>query len=282
MIRAVARALAIFEAFDNEHLALSLQEIAARIRMPKTTAFRLVATLESCGYLVRMENQQYCLSLKVARLAGLVRGTLGIREIAKPILIEVNRLTSETVTVNALAGAERICLDVVDSPSALMAIVQPGAHVPIFHGATGRILLAYMDETERERLLKTSPQAKGIDRAALDRELTRFRRQGYSLSRGQRFAGMTAIGVPVFDVEGKVRHCLALVGPSARFDSREAEFAEIMIAAGQDLSARIGAHPRDITDIAEAMGREAPQTEKQKKGAGAAIVKKKPAVAVTR
>ena len=76
MIRAVGRALAIFDAYDNEHLSLSLQEIAERIRMPKTTAFRLVNTLERAGFLVRMDNQQYCLSLKMARLGGLVRSTL--------------------------------------------------------------------------------------------------------------------------------------------------------------------------------------------------------------
>ena len=57
MIRAVARALAIFDAFDSEHLSLSLQEIAERIRMPKTTAFRLVSTLERAGFLIRIDNQ---------------------------------------------------------------------------------------------------------------------------------------------------------------------------------------------------------------------------------
>ena len=43
MIRAVGRALSIFDAFDNEHLNLSLQEIGERIKMPKTTAFRPVS-----------------------------------------------------------------------------------------------------------------------------------------------------------------------------------------------------------------------------------------------
>ena len=61
MIRAVGRALAIFDAYDGEHLSLSLQEIAERIRMPKTTAFRLVATLERAGFLIRMDTQRYCL-----------------------------------------------------------------------------------------------------------------------------------------------------------------------------------------------------------------------------
>jgi IclR family transcriptional regulator, KDG regulon repressor len=68
MIRAVGRALAIFDAFDIDHTSLSLQEIGQRIKMPKTTAFRLVNTLEQAGFLIRMDNQQYCLSLKLARL----------------------------------------------------------------------------------------------------------------------------------------------------------------------------------------------------------------------
>jgi len=94
MIRAVGRALAIFDAYDNEHLSLSLQEIAERIHMPKTTAFRLVNTLERAGFLIRMDNQQYCLSLKMARLGGLVRSTLSIREIARPVMLQVNEQTS--------------------------------------------------------------------------------------------------------------------------------------------------------------------------------------------
>src|SRR5512140_343119 len=114
MIRAVGRALAIFDAYDNEHLSLSLQEIAERIQMPKTTAFRLVNTLERTGFLIRMDNQQYCLSLKLARLGGLVRSTLSIREIARAVMFQVNEQTSETITLNTVVDTNRMVLEVVD------------------------------------------------------------------------------------------------------------------------------------------------------------------------
>ena len=134
MIRAVGRALAIFDAFDNEHLSLSLQEIAERIRMPKTTAFRLVNTLERAGFLIRMDNQQYCLSLKVARLGGLVRSTLSIREIARPVMLEVNEQTQETITLNTVVGNERMVLEVVDYA---VAVDVDGAARPA-HAAASR------------------------------------------------------------------------------------------------------------------------------------------------
>ncbi len=246
MIRAVGRALAIFDAFDNEHLSLTLQEISERIHMPKTTAFRLVNTVERAGFLIRMDNQQYCLSLKLVRLAGMVRSTLNIREIARPIMVELNEQTSETITLNTVAGSERMVLEVVDTPAPLMSMARQGQTMPLLFGASSRILMAHMGEAELNAVLdKTTPNNE-FDRPALDRELARFRRQGYALSRGQRVPGLTAIAVPIHGIDGIVRNCLALTGPSVRVDMRDLDFAEIMMTAGRDLSNRLGAQtPRD-------------------------------------
>ena len=243
MIRSVGRALAIFDVFDKDHLSLTLQEIGARIGMPKTTAFRLVNTLDGAGFLVRLPNLEYCLSLKLVRLAGMVRSTLGIRDIARPVMVEVSRLTSETIALNTVSGNERICIEAMDTPSPLMSIAHPGDHVPLLFGAAGRILMAYMDEKELSAVLKSSPGSRSVDRAALKLELARFRRQGYALTRGQRVPGITAIAVPIFDANGAVRNNLLLTGPSVRVDARDSEFVEIMIAAGHDISNRLGTMP---------------------------------------
>ena len=247
MIRAVSRALAIFDAFDKDHLSLTLHEIGERIGMPKATTFRLVNTLERAGFLVRRDNLEYCLSLKLVRLAGMVHSTLSIRDIARPVMVEVNRRTSETIALNTLAGVERVCIDAIDTPSPLMTIAHPGDHVPLLFGAAGRILMAYMDDKELSAVLKNSPGGKSIDRKALERELARFRQQGYALTRGQRVQGITAIAVPIFDGEGRVRNNLLLTGPSVRVDQRDTEFVDIMVEAGRDVSNRIGASARPRT-----------------------------------
>lgn len=248
MIRAVGRALAIFDAYDNEHLSLSLQEIAERIRMPKTTAFRLVNTLERAGFLIRMDNQQYCLSLKLARLGGLVRSTLSIREIARPVMLQVNEQTSETIQLNAIVNFDRMVLEVVDTPAPLMSMARPGQHTKLYLGAASRIMMAHMAPEELERVLKANADSD-FDRAAFDRDLARYRRQGYAVTRGQRVPGLTAIAVPIFDMNGEVRYSLALTGPSVRIDPRDHELAEIMIAAGRDISNRLGASPEHSLDL---------------------------------
>jgi len=248
MIRAVGRALAIFDAFDKDHLTLTLQEISERIQMPKTTTFRLVHTLETAGFLIRLENQKYCLSLKLVRLAGMVRATSNVCEIARPVMAEVNRQTSETITLNTISGYDRLCLDVVDTPSPLMSMVRPGQSMPMLLGASSRILMAYMTREELDDVLKITAAKADLDRDGLDRELSRFRRQGYALSRGQRIPGLTAIAVPIFDINGRVQHNLALTGPSIRVDPKDLEYVELLVAAGRDISTRLGASPVDLQE----------------------------------
>lgn len=257
MIRAVGRALAIFDAFDAEHTALSLQEIGERIKMPKTTAFRLVNTLEKSGFLIRMDNQQYCLSLKLARLGGMVRSTLSVRDVARPVMFEVNEQTHETVTLNTIVGTERMVVEVVDTPSPLMSMARQGQHMPLWLGASSRILMAFMEPEEVDKVIKANAGGQPVDRAALDRELARFKRQGYAITRGQRVPGLTAIAVPIFDIEGRVRHCLALTGPSVRVDPRDLEFAEVMVNAGRELSNRLGASPAGLAELQHAADHDA-------------------------
>jgi len=202
----------------------------------------------------------------------MVRSTLSIRDIARPILAEVNSKTSETITLNTISGHERMVLEVVDTPSPLMSMARQGQHMPLLLGASSRILMAHMDKAELEQVLKVTAAGKDLDRPALDRELSRFLRQGYALSRSQRVAGLTAIAVPVFEIDGRVRHCLALTGPSVRVDAMDLDFAEIMIAAGHDLSNRLGAQPAAVGDATEAAEKTVKATTKTAAKAGAKSV----------
>jgi DNA-binding IclR family transcriptional regulator len=241
MVRAVTRALSILDAFDGGRPSLTMQQIGSHIGTPKATTFRLVQTLEKAGFLIRLENQQYCLSFKLLRLAGLVRSTLSIREICRPVLVDIAGKTGETVTLNMITGHERVCLDVVDTPSPLMSIVRAGEHIGLLQGATGKLFLAHMDKAELAEVLKAAPGGRKVNRTALARELDAIRRRGYATSRGERVPGLSAIAVALRDPQDQVRHSLSLTGPSVRLDKREATFLPIMLAAAAEISTRLGA-----------------------------------------
>jgi DNA-binding IclR family transcriptional regulator len=240
MTRAVERALAIFDAFDAEHQILTLHQIGERIGMPKATTFRLVNTLQSSGFLMRLESNRYCLSLKLLRLAGLVRNTIGIRDVARPIMLDVSEKTGETITLNTRSGLERICIDVVDTPASLMTIVRPGEHVSLLFGATARLLLAYLTDAEIDEVIAKAPAAPAVNAPAIKKELATIRRQGWARTSGQRVAGVTAIAVPLSDGSDEVRYSLALTGPSVRVDPRRDEFTGVMHEAGRQISLLMG------------------------------------------
>ncbi|MBW9139984.1 helix-turn-helix domain-containing protein, partial [Rhizobium pusense] len=143
-MRSVQRVLAVFESFTVDRTSLRLQEIADNIALPKSTVFRIVQSLEKAGYLVRLEDQQYCLSLQFTRLAGNVRSTLGIREISRPILLQLADKTRETASLHALSGSYRICIDAVATVAApLRMVAQPGEQVPMIAGAASKVLMAH-------------------------------------------------------------------------------------------------------------------------------------------
>jgi DNA-binding IclR family transcriptional regulator len=248
MIRAVERAFAIFEAFDPQHTMLTLQEIGQRIGLSKATTYRLVNCLHDLGYLVRLEDNRYCLSLKLTRLSGLVRSTIGIREIARPIMRDLVQKTTETITLNTVAHGQRLCIEVLDTPAPLMSIVREGEQTTLLHGATGKILLAYLSSSEIDRIFREAPASKRPNRALLEKQLARYREQGYALTSSERVAGVTAISVPLRDINGQVRYCISITGPAIRVDRNVDALVALMLNASKVVSGQMGARADEIDD----------------------------------
>ena len=249
MIRAVERAFAIFEAFDPEHTMLTLQEIGQRIGLSKATTYRLVNCVHDLGYLVRLEDNRYCLSLKLTRLSGLVRSTIGIREIARPTMLDLVKKTGETVTLNTIANDRRICIEVFDTPAPLMSIVREGEQQTLLHGATGKILLAHLDSSEVDRIYREAPAAKRPNRAVLQKQIAQYREQGYAMTSSERVPGVTAISVPLRDINGQVRYCISITGPAIRVDRNADAFIALLLNASKVVSGQMGARAAEIADF---------------------------------
>src|SRR3546814_18783706 len=125
MTRVVTRVLALMECFDELRPALPLQEIASRAGLPKPTAFRLLATLVEAGYVVQLDNQDYCLSHKLMRLASIAQRTFSVRDIARPVMLEVLAVTGEPVDLNLLSGINRACFHCLERPHPLNSTTIP-------------------------------------------------------------------------------------------------------------------------------------------------------------
>lgn len=264
-MRSVQRILAVFESFDAERTSLTLQEIAVRIDLPKSTAFRIVHSLERAGYLVRLENMTYGLSFRFVRLAGHVRSTMDIRDIARPMLAALAAATGETCSIHTIVGRERVCLDAVTAAAPLRSVVQPGEHVPLGGGSATKVLLAYLPEPDRGPLIAAVAASGGRDASVLRAELSRIREVGYAVSHGERLPGVSAISVPIHGIDDAVRHCLSVGGPSFRIAMREPDLIREALAAAGTVSSQFGGKPAAAGRDARA--EEAPEDEATEEGA---------------
>lgn len=237
MMRSVQRILAVFESFTAQDNCLSLHEIAQRIELPKSTAFRLLQSLEKSGYLVRLEDQRYCLSFRITRLAGMVRSTLGIREIARPIMRELSLNTAESVSLHTVSGGMRVCIETVATAAPLRSVTQPGEQAPLSVGSSSKVLLANC--ADDKLLAEMVPQMARVARrttAQVTSELERIRRQGYAISHGERVMGVSSISAPLRGLQEGGHYCLSVAGPSVRMQAKEADSLKRVVRAAAEIS----------------------------------------------
>lgn len=239
-MRAVDRIFSVLDAFTPSRPKLTLQEISDAIGLSKATTFRLVNSLGDKGYLVRLEDQRYCLSMKLVKLAGVVASGLSIRDIAHPRMVEIARETGETVSLNTVIGSDRVCVDVVESTSRIMHIVNLGEHAPLLYGATGKVLLAHLPDELRVGIVKSLPADAPFTRAQLEDELRQIRACGYAVTRSERVEGSLAISVIIFDINDNGRFALTLTGPQSRAEAHIETNLALMLAAQRDVSSKMG------------------------------------------
>ncbi len=239
-MRSVQRILAVFESFTRNRNSLTLQEIADRIDLPKSTAFRIVQSLEESGYLVRLVNQHYCLSFRLTKLAGLVQSTIDIREIARPIITELAEQTRETITINTVSGPDRVCIDVIDTSSPLRSVTKAGEHIRLLDGSSAKMLMAYLPKAQLKPVLSYVSRTTKRKPSEITAELARIREQGYAVSHGERLLGLSAVTAPIKDMNEESIYCLTVAGPTVRLQNREKDFIKLVVKAAAAISLRYG------------------------------------------
>jgi DNA-binding IclR family transcriptional regulator len=242
MMRGVQRTVAVFDCFTPQRLSLTLQDIANHIGLAKSTTFRVVQSLEEAGYLIRLEDHKYCLSFRFTRLAGMVMSTLSIRQVTRPVMVELARHTNETVTLTMASGRDRICIESIDTPSPLMSLARPGQSLPLDHkGATDKTLMAHLPQKELEKIVTRVAKTTRRKEAEILGELARIRKDGYCVSHGERYLGLSAIAAPLWESNDIANYCITILGPTVRLKPQIDEFLKPLLKTTSDISRRLGA-----------------------------------------
>jgi DNA-binding IclR family transcriptional regulator len=221
VVDAAAKALALLDAFNQEEPSLSLSELMERTGLPRATAFRLLATLEQCGYVVK-DGAGYSLGFKLFMLGNVVADGLDLRRVAHPHLEALRDLTGETVQLAVLEDWQVVHLDrAISTQSVAYMVSHVGAILPAYCTALGKALLAWQGEdlvdawASTQELRRHTPTTITTAEELLD-ELRRIRTRGYSIDDEEREIGVRCVGAPVFDREGHAVGAISLGAPTGR------------------------------------------------------------------
>jgi IclR family transcriptional regulator, KDG regulon repressor len=245
-ITSLQRGLRLLSLFALEEDGLSAKDVARLSSLPVSTVHRFLVNLESTGFLTCNSAGIYQLGIACVSLSQAVRGQLDVRRASLPHLQELNQLTRETVHLTVRHGLAAVYVEKLDSPEPLRIHSRIGATVPLYCTAVGKVLLAYLSEAEREKILGQLELKRFTENTAsnlqeLQTELHRTRKNGYASDLEEHEAHIRYIAAPIWDHSGMVNASLSVTGPSVRMSTgRLRGIAPLIREAGLKISAELG------------------------------------------
>jgi DNA-binding IclR family transcriptional regulator len=242
--QSVRKAITLLRATAASTDGTSVSALARAAGLPRATALRLIQTLESEGFLLRVpEADRVLLGPELLRLARRVDTATLLHEVARGRLSELTDAVRETVTLSVVAPDGG--LDVVDQvagPHHLIPRSWLGQRFPLHASSSGKLLLSTYDEQRLERFLRDPLPALSAHtittRRALRQELEHIRARGYATTVDELEEGLAGVSVGVFSESGGLVGAINVSGLSQRLDEAACR--------------RAVEHMRDVVDDIEA------------------------------
>lgn len=253
LVPGLIKGLQVIQAFTPEHREMSLSEIAERLGMSRSAAFRPVYTLAQLGYLLHdARTARYSLGPSVLRLGY---GYLATRELVEIALPELERLRDATDWSAHLAvrdGRFVIYMLRVPSRMGLASIVHVGSRLPAAGTAMGRVLLADLTEDALVSLYRdeTYQHAPGQTPRSLAELIAQWRRDRASsavIQVGNFESGIASIAAPIRDLTGHVVAAINLTQVASPDNVRgiEVRIRREVLKTAEAISRLLGSPPGD-------------------------------------
>jgi IclR family acetate operon transcriptional repressor len=246
--RGVVRISDVLNCFTIEEPVHNLTAISRHVGLAKSTTHRLVNALVSQGFLMRdVHGRGYQLGYQVLHWGMVAQTGLDLRAEALPILRVLARNVDETAILTVRDGVRGLYLDIVESSHPVRLAMQAGQLLRLHAGASSKVLLAFLPDSEIEQILSTIELVKLTPRTLTDAdrlrtELLAIRQRGYAVSFEETDLGAMGIAAPVYGRSGQPVAGIGVAAPLTRIPpERVPEVAPLIVEAGRQLSERLGA-----------------------------------------
>ncbi|NUU59072.1 IclR family transcriptional regulator [Paenibacillus agri] len=235
------RAIDILFVLADSGTTLTVSEIAEKVGIPESTAYRFIQSLIKSGFVERKGRSKIGLGLRIFDLARGLSQQIEkeLLVIARPIMEELTALTNETTVLFVRSGSKAICLEHVTSPRLIRMSIENGRVLPLNSGASGKTLLAYENDKIIEDMCKLFEA--NSTKSTLLQELHNIKDAGYCFTLGEVDTDAFAIAAPVLDPQQRIVASLSAAGPIHRLGEDEIPlFIGYVKEAASRISCKLG------------------------------------------
>ncbi|MFI6869797.1 IclR family transcriptional regulator [Nocardia sp. NPDC050406] len=247
MSQSLQRALTILTELGED--SKSLDELATRLGVHKSTVLRLLQTMEAQRFVTHDSQHRYRLGSKLFELANRSLEGRDIRTVARPYLAELNALTKQTIHLAVLESGEAIYIDKLDATQSVRMYSRVGRPAPLHCTAVGKVLVSALPRSQWRGIAEGIEYKKFTDRTIADpdayvAELERVAAQGYAEDHEEHETFVNCVGVPVRDGTGAVVAALSMSVPDMLLDHDQVlALLPRVRATAEAISAELGWSP---------------------------------------
>lgn len=216
-----SRALALLDAFDDDHPHMTLTDIARRSGLALSTAHRLVAELEHWQGISRRADGRYEVGRRIWELGLLAPVHRELREVALPFMQDVFAATRENVHLAVREGTAALYVERISGHQAVPVLSRAGSRLPLHATGVGKALLAHAPHDVQEAVLAdlTAVTEHTItDPRRLRAQLDEVRRRGFARTSDEMSLGTSSVAVPLLDARRQAVAALGVVVAGGRRD----------------------------------------------------------------
>ena len=246
-IKVLDKSLSVLELLLRQDSDMNITEMSEKLGFYPSTTHRILDTLKYWGYVEQdSHTQKYQLGLKALELGMTKLHKMDLVREATPYLKELVNQYNETVHLGALEKKEVMYLAKKESSQTIRMISYVGKRAPLHCTALGKVLLAYLPEEERRKILEGKQLPRLTERTITDKEeleknLEQVKKQGFALDNEENEKDVCCMAVPIRNYQGTVIAALSISRPSFRmYKNKQKDLEKALIEIGEKISKRMG------------------------------------------
>lgn len=244
-VSTTTRVTEVLLAFADATAPLGVSEIARSCGLSKAVVHRILQSLVTSGLVDYLaETRRYRLGPAAIALGRRATRGNALHAAGMPAIAHLANRTGETTTLTERRGHGRQYIGIVESINPIRITVRTNENVPLWSGASGLSILAFMDPVDIDYVLSgdrpSYTETTLTDPARIRERLAEIRQRGWAHTAGERVRFSSSVAAPIFDADDSPVGSLSVAYLVERLDdAQHYDLAQLVLSAARDATARL-------------------------------------------